>query len=616
MNTSSLFHDSDLNPSDFSPFSAPSTKSRSPHKVTMLSVSANDANESRKKVLTYQSRYIRKCEEEGTAPSSCIVRNICKEAMPLSNLLLGDSGVNALVMSITPTLTDLDLSSNGLTSSSLLILSPYLPVSSITSLNLARNSISDAGASSLFQVLRYSKLRNLCLSGNKIGDAGVQGLLERDPDSGSSGLAQPPEGGVDKKEASKSPARGGGTAGSTKLADQPHSPAPPVSSAPPSRSPRASLAYVEPPLEVLNLSSNHLTPSGFQAVSSFLSDGPFRLRRLDLSWNTGGDDGCLSVANALGRRGAQCVESLNLAFNGITDGGGARIFYVLAVMFGGEVGGGGKGEEGKGGKKGGKKGKRGTQKGETMKGKEGKTLKEAFKEISTTLRQGGEGEYSGEEGGGRNLVCSIEGVEMTLESAISKLEVKHGQTLSSVSSHLFGPHKVPSKAGFLPALTHLGLSRNRLGPLSCLALLRMLVMPACVASRVKRKRVKMRVQPKLTTSRRAERVGGGGAQQERQQVWAGKGCTITHLDVGFNPLGGEGTDVVVKARGTNVEVLRIENTNDGEGGVGIEGTERGGGSNQEEGGVGEMMVEDGGVTVTEFPGVRRAVNPRTGRGGR
>ncbi|GMH51416.1 hypothetical protein TrRE_jg7495, partial [Triparma retinervis] len=38
---------------------------------------------------------------------------------------------------------------------------------------------------------------------------------------------------------------------------------------------------------------------------------------------------------------------------------------------------------------------------------------------------------------------------------------------------------------------------------------------------------------------------------------------VMHLDIGFNPLGGEGTDVVVKARGTNVEVLRIENTNDG-----------------------------------------------------
>ena len=64
----------------------------------MLTVSANDANEERRKILTYQSKYIQKCEEEGTAPSSCILRNIRKETMPLSNLLLGDKGVNALVM--------------------------------------------------------------------------------------------------------------------------------------------------------------------------------------------------------------------------------------------------------------------------------------------------------------------------------------------------------------------------------------------------------------------------------------------------------------------------------------------------------------------------------------
>ena len=63
----------------------------------MLSVTAHEANEERKKILSYQSRYLKACEEEGTAPSSCIVRSVDKEAMRLSNLLLGDKGVAALV---------------------------------------------------------------------------------------------------------------------------------------------------------------------------------------------------------------------------------------------------------------------------------------------------------------------------------------------------------------------------------------------------------------------------------------------------------------------------------------------------------------------------------------
>eukprot|EP00520_Triparma_pacifica_P019113 CAMPEP_0118654596 /NCGR_PEP_ID=MMETSP0785-20121206/12477_1 /TAXON_ID=91992 /ORGANISM="Bolidomonas pacifica, Strain CCMP 1866" /LENGTH=314 /DNA_ID=CAMNT_0006547273 /DNA_START=120 /DNA_END=1061 /DNA_ORIENTATION=+ len=312
-NTSSYFHDSDVNPSGFiSPFDLPSNKPRST-KTTMLSIAANDANEERKKILATERKYLEACDEKGTAPSSCIVRNVCKDTMPLSNLLLGDKGVAALAMSITISLRDLDLSSNGLTSEALLHLSPCLPNSSITKLNLARNGIGDAGALSLFKVLRHSKLRSLCLSLNKVGDKGVEGLLEHIPMEGPE-VGHPEDGG------------GGMQSGTTKRLDANKNvpPHPPSAKIPNTRSPRASLAYAEPPLEVLNLSSNLLTALGFQHLSSFLSKGPFRLRNLDLSWNTGGNQGCLAIVNSLGKKGSEIVENLNLAFNGLTDEGGAR----------------------------------------------------------------------------------------------------------------------------------------------------------------------------------------------------------------------------------------------------------------------------------------------------
>jgi len=274
-------------------------------------------------------------------------------------------------------------------------------------------------------------------------------------------------------------------------------------------------------------------------------------------------------------------------------------------------------------------------------------LQAAFSSIMSTIRPARadeeveDNDFIPNEGGSNNeskFICRFEGSEMPLSSAVSKLEGKYGQTLNSISAHLPTTQPPPSKSSTCPSLTHVTLSRNRLGPLTCLSLLSLLLLPPCKAHKGKRRRVKMRLTSKLSSSRRSRKRGGveSGNKYVNEDLrgrreWEGTGCTITHLDVGFNPLGSEGTDLIVKARGRNIEMLRIENTKNGKDGVGIEGEDRqdtenftnqdltsgddnqGGEYSLPEATFQAVTIDDPGVTVTDFPGTRRAVNPKKWR---
>ena len=499
-----------------------------------------------------------------------------------------------LLSSITPNLIDVDLSSNGLTSSSIIQLSSSLPSSSITNLNLARNTIDDKGALSLLAVLGRCKLKSLCLSGNKIGDKGIQGFSEYIPSKGQEGLAQAGQGLQQQQQQQQ---------------QQSPVPIPPPTARPEVASPRASLTYVEPPLESLNLSSNQITTSGFLHLAQFLSSGPFKLGNLDVSWNTGGDLGCLAIVNSLGRKGNNRMQSLNLAFNGITDEGGARVVSTLIVFFGGEIA--GMEEENT------KRGKR-QEAWPKAGGVDAEGLGTAFRSISSTLRdaepgneqEGGSVGFAVQDRESEDMFCTLDGVPTTFAAALTRLDSKHGPSHGAISSYL-SPLPPPMKSINPPSLTHLTLSRNRLGPATCLSLSRLLSMPKLKAKQ--RKKIRMTIRGKFRTSRRARGTGGGGTGGEGGQWKAG--CTLTHLDVGFNPLGGEGTGLVVGARGKNIQVLRIENTHDGDGGVGIEGEGGKGGGQEDRGpeGGGKWRVRVAvmeGITVTDFPGARKAVNPK------
>ena len=102
--------------------------------------------------------------------------------LDLSSNGIGDSGAASLsqALAINSSLTSLDLSSNGIGDSGAASLSQALAInSSLTSLDLGSNGIGDSGAASLSQALvSNSSLTSLDLSSNGIGDSGAASLSQ------------------------------------------------------------------------------------------------------------------------------------------------------------------------------------------------------------------------------------------------------------------------------------------------------------------------------------------------------------------------------------------------------------------------------------------------------
>ena len=102
--------------------------------------------------------------------------------LDLSSNGIGDSGAASLsqALAINSSLTSLDLSSNGIGDSGAASLSQALAINSfLTSVDLSSNAIRDSGAASLSQALvSNSSLTSLDLSSNGIGDSGAASLSQ------------------------------------------------------------------------------------------------------------------------------------------------------------------------------------------------------------------------------------------------------------------------------------------------------------------------------------------------------------------------------------------------------------------------------------------------------
>ena len=200
-----------------------------------------------------------------------IAPDCVKDICVLFRLALGcilECSSLAQTLGIHLTLTNLDLSSNGIGDSGAASLSQALAInSSLTSLDLSSNGIGDSGAASLSQALAInSSLTSLDLSSNGIGDSGAASL--------SQALA------------------------------------------------------INSSLTSLDLSSNGIGDSGAASLSQALAINSF-LTSVDLSSNAIRDSGAASLSQALVSNSS--LTSLDLSSNGIGDSGAASLSQVLAI---------------------------------------------------------------------------------------------------------------------------------------------------------------------------------------------------------------------------------------------------------------------------------------------
>ena len=228
-----------------------------------------------------------------------ITPDCVKDICVLFRLALGcilECSSLAQTLGIHLTLTNLDLSSNGIGDSGAASLSQALAInSSLTSLDLSSNGIGDSGAASLSQALAInSSLTSLDLSSNGIGESGAASLSQvlainsflTSVDLNSNGI---------------------GDSGAASL----------------------SQALVSnSSLTSLDLSSNGIGDSGAASLSQVLAINS-SLTSLDLSWNWIGVSGAFSLSQALATNSS--LTSLGLSESGIGNTGAFCLSQALAT---------------------------------------------------------------------------------------------------------------------------------------------------------------------------------------------------------------------------------------------------------------------------------------------
>ena len=199
-------------------------------------------------------------------------------------------------LSVNSSLTNLDLSTNGIGDSGAASLSQALAVnSSLTNLDLSANSIGDSGAASLSQALAVnSSLTNLNLMDNGIGPSGAASLSQALAVNSSLTNLSLTFNGISDSEVA----------------------------------PLSQALAVNSSLTNLNLSDNDIGDSGAASLSQALAVNS-SLTNLDLSANSIGDSGAASLSQALAVNSS--LTNLDLSWNSIGPAGAASLSQALAT---------------------------------------------------------------------------------------------------------------------------------------------------------------------------------------------------------------------------------------------------------------------------------------------
>ena len=216
-------------------------------------------------------------------PSSYILKNIDAPTLPLSSLLLADAGVISLARSLPDTVTNLDLSANGIHAPGAKALAKALAKTgaghcSIQHLSLAENNINDVGAIDIIRQLKGSMVRTLTLKKNRLTDKSMAAMRGIDKDNNNE------DEGLPSGENGKSPrrivmgARGSGLSDS----DESDESSPPKARFAPQPPRQGALALH---LRALDLSGNKISMLGGLDLAHFLKSPKSALTSLNVGWN-------------------------------------------------------------------------------------------------------------------------------------------------------------------------------------------------------------------------------------------------------------------------------------------------------------------------------------------